>query len=107
MGRILILEPQPEVRELFVRVAARLGHAALTEIDDETESPPDAIVLAPEDPVGLSVVRSLHGSFPDVPIVCTSILPRGPETRDLAPVAYLTKPFALADLERVLTDALA
>src|SRR5439155_21980715 len=32
VGRILILEPQPEIRQLVGRVAGRLGHQPLTEI---------------------------------------------------------------------------
>ena len=55
----------------------------------------------------LAVAQQLRERSPELPIVCASIMPRGPEASSLAPVAYLRKPYALADLERVLTDALA
>ena len=43
----------------------------------------------------------------DVPVVCVSIYPPTDDTRALEPVAFLSKPFAIADLERAIDGALA
>jgi CheY-like chemotaxis protein len=109
MGRILILEPQPEVRELWTHVAERLGHESVTETPrNPAVAPVDAIVLEPDGARGLAIARALHERFPEIPVVCASILPPNSELRrELSPHAYLTKPFPLMVLERALADALA
>jgi CheY-like chemotaxis protein len=105
VGRVLILEPQSEIRQLVGRVAGRLGHEALTE-------PPaplhgiDAIVLEPESLRGLTVAQELRERSPELPIICASIAAPSAKTRALGPVAYLLKPFTLQDLERALSSAL-
>ena len=106
MGRILILEPQPEIRDLVAHVVTRLGHVALTQVADQYDDI-DAIVLEPESLHGLAVAHQLHARFPELPIVCESIAPPGPKTSDLNPAAYLLKPFGLDELELVLMSALA
>ena len=105
VGRILILEPEPEIRELLMHVAARLGHDAVTNAA-ELHGDIDAVVLEPQSSRGLARAEQIRRRFPDVPIVCTSILPPSRATRELRPVAHLVKPFALDELERVLARAL-
>jgi CheY-like chemotaxis protein len=108
MGRILILEPQPEVRELWAHVAERLGHETVTEVPPNPEAAPvDLIVLEPDGTRGLAIARALHERFPEIPLVCASTVPPTRELRhELSPHAYLTKPFPLVALERALADAL-
>jgi CheY-like chemotaxis protein len=108
MGRILILEPQAEVRELWSRVAARLGHESVAEVPPNPEAAPvDVIVLEPDGTRELATARALHQRFPEIPVVCASIVPPTPELRrELSPRVFLTKPFPLAALERALADAL-
>lgn len=106
MGRILLLEPQPEIRELVTRVATRLGHKAfttLTEDDDDF----DAVVLEPQSERGLALARKVRGRLPELPLICISVLPLTPELRDLEPDAFLMKPFSLSDLELALGRVLA
>jgi two-component SAPR family response regulator len=105
MGRIAISEPHEDVRALYRHVVERLGHEPVcsTQLDD---SAVDALVVEPASENGLALAREIRTSRPDLPIVCVSIYPRGPEVVDLRPLAYLVKPFALAELERVLTHAL-
>jgi CheY-like chemotaxis protein len=109
VGRILILEPQPELRELFGRVASRLGHEAVIEVDANAPEPPaDVILLEPDGARGLAAARVLRSRFPEIPLVCASTLPPTSELRrELSPVAYLTKPFSLRELEDALGDAFA
>jgi DNA-binding NtrC family response regulator len=105
MGRIAIAEPHEDVRALYRHVVERLGHEPVcsTHVGD---SAVDALVVEPASETELALAREIRTSHPDLPIVCVSIYPRGPEVVDLRPLAYLVKPFALAELERVLVNAL-
>jgi hypothetical protein len=105
VGCVLVLEPQPEIRDLVALVARRLGHDAVTEIPAGAAGI-DAVVVEPEGLRGLLAAQVLHKRFPDLPIICASIAPPSGKTADLRPLAYLQKPFTLGELERALTRAL-
>ena len=104
MARILILEPAPEIRLLFERVVARLGH------DPVFEAPAcgdvDAVVLEPAATECVYAALAVREARPSLPFVCVSTLPASRETAVLDPHAYLLKPFPLADLERAVLSAL-
>ena len=104
MGRILIAEPHADVRSLFEFVVDRLGHEAVSLArGDASDLPPlDAVILEPAAPGALALARSLRARFPELPIVCASIFPAEPSALELAPLAYLEKPFGLSELEHVL-----
>lgn len=105
MGRVLILEPEAEVRDLAGRVARRLGHESVTDAGTE---PVDVVLVEPESPRALAAARDVHERFPDVPVICASIASPSHDVRsELAPHRYLLKPFAVTELERALSDALA
>jgi CheY-like chemotaxis protein len=108
MGRILIAEPHADVRSLFEFVVERLGHEPLSLTrDDGTALPPvDAVLVEPAAPAPLALAQGLRARFPQLPIVCASIFPAERAALDLAPVAYLEKPFGLSELEYVLRLAL-
>jgi CheY-like chemotaxis protein len=108
MGRILVLEPEPEVRELFERIVRRLGHEPVREVgSDSIVAPVDVVLVEPESPRGYAVAREVHGRFPAVPVVCASTVPPSGSVRSmLSPREYLVKPFSVAALERALSDAL-
>jgi CheY-like chemotaxis protein len=106
VGRILILEPQPEIRELVRRVAARLGHETVLEIPSE-QPEIDAVVVEPESYRALTVAQQLRESSQELPIICASIAPPNDRTRKLRPVAHLQKPFTLGELQRVLAAAVS
>jgi hypothetical protein len=105
VGHVLILEPQPEIRDLVGLVAARLGHEVLTEVPTPTRSL-DVVVVEPESFRGFLAAQVLRERFPDLPIICASIAPPSARTAELRPLAYLQKPFTLGELERALTRAL-
>ena len=105
VGRVLILEPQPEIRDLVGLVAARLGHEVLTELPTPTRSL-DVVVVESESFRGFLAAQVLRERFPDLPIICASIAPPSARTAELRPLAYLQKPFTLGELERALTRAL-
>jgi hypothetical protein len=104
MARILILEPKPELLELFVRVARRVGLEPMTD-DDGTR--PDLVLVEPASDRSLALAHEVRRNFHDVPIVCASTLYPTTQTRGLAPAAHLTKPFRLSRLESTLRDALS
>jgi hypothetical protein len=104
VARVLICEPDPEVRELLSRVVVRLGHEPL--FDNAELAPVDAIVLEPSHAPSVERAQAFRAVNGHTPIVCASIdLPDAGSHR-LAPTAYLVKPFALPDLEAALSRAL-
>jgi DNA-binding response OmpR family regulator len=106
VARILIFEPHGDIRTLLEIVINRLGHeAVVSEVPTGDLSSVDAAVIDPGDGDGLSLARRLRRK--GVPIVFTSIFPAGPDVLDLAPTAYLIKPFALYSLEKALASAVA
>ena len=109
MSRVLILETIPEIRELFVEIVRRLGHEPVVRDDlPSIESADvDAVLLEPASISRAAIARALRERDPELPIICVSIEPPSEQSRRLRPVAYLEKPFAIADLERTLLEALA
>jgi CheY-like chemotaxis protein len=109
--RILVVEPHAEIRALLGHVVARLGHEAVFPSGRRGEVLPDedvdVLLLEPADPAALSAAEGLRRRCRDLPIVCTSIYPDLERASSLRPLAYLIKPFGLADLERALSKAVA
>jgi CheY-like chemotaxis protein len=104
MARVAIGEPYAEVRELLVRVVEGAGWQAV--VDAREAEGADALLIEPGDAASFELARRLRESRPDLPLVCVSIYPPGPETEPLSPSAYLLKPFSVAELQRVLAAAL-
>jgi DNA-binding response OmpR family regulator len=109
VGTVLILEPQPELAELFARLAGRLGHDAVAGAEGASSDLHrlDAVVLEPRSSLGLRIARQLRARDPTLPIVCVSVLPLTPAARELAPAAFLLKPFGNGELEQTLRAAIA
>jgi DNA-binding response OmpR family regulator len=106
-ARVLIGEPFPEVRQLLERAVDHLGHEPVAHQPGAAALPDvDVLVLESTLEGGLELVRALREENPDHTLICTCSETPGADVRELEPVAYLVKPFALADLERALTDAL-
>ena len=105
VGSVLVLEPQPEIRDLVGLVASRLGHEVLTEVPPPTRTV-DVVVVEPEGFRGFLAAKVLRERFPTLPIICASIAPPSARTAELRPLAYLQKPFTLGELKRELARAL-
>jgi hypothetical protein len=91
--RVLIAEPDADVRSMLAVAVARLGHEPVY------TGEADAVLLEPACLVAQDQVQ------PDRPVVCFSIYP---EERGLAPagtVAYLQKPASSASLGAALRIA--
>lgn len=103
MARVLVLEPDDDLRQLFAHMLRHLGHEVV-----RPEHAPDTEVLLVEPSADdeLALACSLRRHRPDLPVVCASIHSPGEETRCLAPCAHLVKPFGLVDLETALESVL-
>ena len=107
MGKVYVVEPSVEVRDLFALLLARLGHEAVVHSrNGASEEGIDVLLVEPADPDAFALARDLHRRRPEVPIVCASIEPKTSAVTELDPRAYLVKPFGLAELERALATAL-
>ena len=109
MARVLVVEPYPEIRQLLQHIVAGLGfepvlpdHAA-----PETLEAIDVLLLEPGLPGGVELATRLREANLGLPILVVSIYPPTPEVTALAPVAYLVKPFALAELQHRIREAVA
>ena len=103
MARILVHEPDPDLRALFAHVLSRLGHEVVLTGDGGV----DAALVEPGDAEGRAVLRSLRTAIPPVPVVCVSVYSADEEVGALGPSAYLTKPVTSLALGSALTAALA
>jgi hypothetical protein len=65
------------------------------------------MILEPASAADLAAAAGLRRRLEDLPIICTSILPPSELTRALGPIAYLVKPFRLAELETAIASAIA
>jgi CheY-like chemotaxis protein len=107
--KVLVCEPHAEVRALLGHVVERLGHEAVYPTGPRGEVLPDGdvdvLLLEPADPEALLAAERLRSRHEKLPIVCASIYPESEQVAALEPLAYLLKPFGLADLERALCTA--
>ena len=101
MPRVLVHEPDRELRELFGRMLESLGFTPVTGGDAV------AALVEPGDLAGRLLLHTLRLSRPELPVVCVSVYPLDDEVAALAPAAYLTKPVSTADLGGALAAALA
>jgi hypothetical protein len=104
VARVLICEPNPEVKELLCRIVVRLGHDPV--LEDAELAPVDAILLEPAHPPSVERAQAFRAANGETPVVCASIEFPDAGSRRLEPVAFLVKPFALPDLEAALRRAL-
>jgi CheY-like chemotaxis protein len=98
--RVLIAEPNEDVRALLELTVSRLGYEAVT----GTSTDVDAVLLEPASGLGRSVISRLGDSAP--PIVCLSIYPREEGLEPSSSVAYLMKPASAAAIAAALRVAL-
>jgi CheY-like chemotaxis protein len=100
--RILLLDPDPDLRELLVLVLRKLGHEALF----DAAAAADGLIVDPAAPDALTAARALRAARPSLPIICVSVWPATAEASRLEPVAYLARPFTTLALAEALRLAL-
>jgi DNA-binding response OmpR family regulator len=108
MASILLSESDPDVRRLLVVLLERLGHEAIV-LEDGVAAPPpaDLMLLEPAAPGRLEQAREIRAQRPSLPVVCVSMLPVEARFLTLGPLAYLAKPFTVAQLDATIQGALA
>ena len=105
MARVLICEAHDDISALLELVVRRLGHDPVSYAVGDAVGHVDVAVIEPGDPDALRLARELRAR--QVPMLFTSIYPADDDLLELAPEAYLVKPFPLYALERALIAALA
>jgi CheY-like chemotaxis protein len=105
VSQILVLEPDPEIRTLYERAIARLGHhAAFADGEGSALQDADVVIVEPGSPRDLDLAQTLRAERPTLPIVCASIYPANGFGLD--PVVFLEKPFRLSALEHAIGRAI-
>jgi hypothetical protein len=88
--RVLIAEPNDDVRALLELTVQRLGYESVRAQERTGRDDIDAILLEPACSVGRSLLRRFGDDAP--PVICLSIYPREAGLEPAASVAYLVKP---------------
>jgi DNA-binding NtrC family response regulator len=118
MSRVLVVDDEPQVREVLVELLADMGHdvtqaengaAALTAV---ARSRPDAVCLDlwMDGMSGLEVLDHLIREHPGLPVVIVTADPftdTMEDARARGAFDYIRKPFDVPQLQRVLESALA
>ena len=110
VASVLVQEHDEHVRTLLEAQLAALGHEALVCGEEGARWSPrhfDVAIVEPAIPPGLQLARDLRIARPGTPLVLASVMAPTDETRALAPVVHLLKPFRLAELAEALALALA
>lgn len=118
MARLLVVEDEPDLRDLLVQRFEAAGHEvvsvgtgadALRSVDQQ--GPPDAAVLDVDLPGqdGVDLLADLRSRHPALPALFITVLWSGELLARMKATGcpYLTKPFAAKDLRAALADLLA
>lgn len=107
MARVLVLEPDAEIRRLFAQMLTRLGHEPRVLAAGDGADDCDAVLLEPAWDVGVERARRLAQGPAARPIVAASVLSPGTAAAALPVVRYLVKPFTLVQLADAIAEAVA
>jgi hypothetical protein len=97
--RVLVCEPDPDVRQLLELMVEQLGHEAVG------GGEADVVLMEPSCPAAHGALRQFARRVP--PVVCLSIHSRQAGLEPPETVEYLLKPVRKARLGAVLTGVLA
>ena len=106
MARVLIAEPEPDLRLLAEQAVLELGHEVRL-LDAHTLDVHIDVLLLATSADAVAIALRLRRHDPALPIVCLGTEPAGADIRRLRPVAHLIKPYTLGELGRALTQAVA
>ena len=103
--RVLVLEPDADVRDLLVASLLRQGYEPILKLEGEG-LPPDVILLEPSSRRARSDAEHARRLHPGLRIVCLSIYPREAALEPAGTAAYLVKPTVNGVLGRAIASAL-
>ena len=101
--RILIAEPNDDVRTLLELTVRKLGYEPVAPSELGVRPKVDAVLLEPGDHVASAVLHRFGNRVP--PVICLSIYPREARLAPPGTVAYLVKPSSTDELAAALSDA--
>lgn len=102
LPRILIAEPDRDVRALLVLTVRSLGYEPVVYEDGSRINGAVAVVMEPASAGARELLDARREQRPDLPVICLSIYPVdfGLAPSDVS--AYLTKPFSARSLAAAL-----
>jgi DNA-binding response OmpR family regulator len=106
VATVLIVDPDPATRSLLELLLLRLGHRPIGPREWVEGEEPDVLLVEPASKPGLRLARGVRRRFSQLPILCVSIDGPTRESRELAPVGHVMKPFRRSQLEAALETAL-
>lgn len=109
MARILISEPDDDVRRLLERMFASLGHEPIAVMMPTPEQllSADVLVVEPADPIGMVLAQAASIARASLPLICASGAAPPPESAELGVVfaTALVKPFTIEQLRAAIERA--
>jgi DNA-binding response OmpR family regulator len=106
MASILIAESSSELAELLKRFVEHLGHEGFVYTTGAEHRAFNVLLLEPASTRALGIALAARKVDPALPIVCVTRGPLPAQVRLLAPIAWVSKPFTIADLEGAIDCAL-
>jgi hypothetical protein len=101
--RILIAEPNDDVRLLLELTVRKLGYEPVAPSELGVRPKVDAVLLEPGDAVARAVLHRFGNRVP--PVICLSIYPLEARLAPPGTVAYLVKPASMDTLATALSNA--
>jgi hypothetical protein len=105
VARVLIIEPDPDLRLLARDVVSELGHEPVLESDREGADPLDVILLAVSGR-STTLASGFRRRYPGLPIIYLHTREASYESHAVPPAARVLKPYTVGDLQRALDHAL-
>ena len=116
-ARILIVDDEPSIRDLLMRLLSKSGYAV--SVADTGEAALEALVAGKFDAVmvdknlpgigGLDVLRAIGEKYPDTLSIMMTAFPSAQaeaDARALGARGFVVKPFAIRDVLRTVADVL-
>lgn len=118
VGRVLVVEDEPELRRLVRRSLVRVGHEVAEALNGRAalelvrQQQFDVVVsdVRMPDVGGMELVERLHAEQPDLPVVLVSGAPdlvTSKRARQCGVIEFLMKPVSSSALRRVVSRAVA
>lgn len=106
MARVLIVDPEPDLRLLAAEAVTELGHEAVVLDEPASQTEADVLMIAPCEHMQ-QVVDRLREASHGLSVIVVSVGAPDQEARALRGADFLAKPYTLEALDRALGRALA
>ncbi len=107
----MISDPHPVVRQMLVRIVARLGYEPMVVEDSPTPAKlrsADVLLVEPSSPAQIALTRTARAANPALAIISAGAvaLPEGMGRYGDGPIVHLAKPFTIEQLDGALQRTL-